>query len=326
MRPGSFPKFGSRLAVNLSAPVLTGPVLVGSSFTVTPGSWSGSPTLTYTLYRDGVADGTQVGRTLAQINAYLQVSADVKPLLTVKEIPNGLTGSAVTSNSISYTPDPAESGLAFDYDPLIANMTKDGSDRVSAWNDGSALARHLGMAVTASQPTWFNNQINGTLPVVRTGPNRYMFASFTQLLPLDMYIVFRNNTIGASGSSDCLMDGTTGSVIVAFAESTAPTCFITSGTQLPCSPAYTIGNGIFEQANFQFNNASSVIRSSRVQRAAGNAGANSSTGGFTLGGLAGGSRISTSVDWARVRAYSSLRSTAQRNTLEAYLANHYNVA
>jgi hypothetical protein len=89
--------------VNSIPPVLAWTVSIGNSPTITPGTWSESPTLTYTLYRDGVADGTEVGRTEAQAEAYVAVAADIGPTLLWRETATNGAGSATSdSNSVTY--------------------------------------------------------------------------------------------------------------------------------------------------------------------------------------------------------------------------------
>ncbi len=96
---------GPKTPVNSVAPSLSWNPTIGNSPTVTPGTWTGSPTLTYNLRRDGVDVVGQTGRTLAQINAYVSAAADIKPALTVFEIPNGDTAAGVASNAITFLPE-----------------------------------------------------------------------------------------------------------------------------------------------------------------------------------------------------------------------------
>lgn len=63
--------------VNRTAPSLAWAVAIGSSPTITPGTWTSAPVLVYDLYRDGAVTAT-VDRTLAQANAYLGVLADTQ--------------------------------------------------------------------------------------------------------------------------------------------------------------------------------------------------------------------------------------------------------
>ena len=117
---------------NLTPPVVTWTGAVGSSPAITPGTWTGGPTLTYTLYRDGVPVTGAEGLTEAAAEAYDAVSADAAATNTVapavaltvligntpaitpgtwttpdlvwREIPNGSDPAGVDSNTINHTP------------------------------------------------------------------------------------------------------------------------------------------------------------------------------------------------------------------------------
>lgn len=81
---------------NLSAPVLGGDLFAGGSPTITPGSWTGAPALTYSLEVNGaeVASGSQ-----ATVEAYVFALADEGFSAQVLEIPNGDVGGQVGSNT-----------------------------------------------------------------------------------------------------------------------------------------------------------------------------------------------------------------------------------
>lgn len=77
----------------------------GSILQGTAGTWTGSPVLTYQWLRDGVAI---VGET--SLAGYTVVDDDRGSNITLDEIPNGVTASAVTSNTIAVE---ALAGLTF---------------------------------------------------------------------------------------------------------------------------------------------------------------------------------------------------------------------
>lgn len=104
LAPGALPwePFASRRAasgpVNTVAPVLGGATYAGGSPAITPGTWSGAPTLTYSLEVDGqqVASGNE-----AAVEAYVYTLADEGLDAVLYEIPNGATGSQVASNTVA---------------------------------------------------------------------------------------------------------------------------------------------------------------------------------------------------------------------------------
>lgn len=82
--------------MNSVPPVLGGDLYAGGSPAITPGTWSGSPSLTYSLEVDGVEveSGDQ-----ATVEAYVFTLGDEGFTAELFEIPNGDTGSAVASNA-----------------------------------------------------------------------------------------------------------------------------------------------------------------------------------------------------------------------------------
>lgn len=89
---------GGVLVVNTVAPVLGGATYAGGSPAVTAGTWSGNPTLTYSLEVNGVevASGTE-----QQIEAYVYVLGDEGYNAILYEIPNGDTAAQVASNTVA---------------------------------------------------------------------------------------------------------------------------------------------------------------------------------------------------------------------------------
>jgi hypothetical protein len=85
---------GNSTPVNTVAPSVSGTTNVGETLTGTPGTWSGSPVLTYQWRRDGVDIGGETGLT------YLLADADFGTMIDWLEIPNGDTGAAVASAAV----------------------------------------------------------------------------------------------------------------------------------------------------------------------------------------------------------------------------------
>ena len=153
--------------VNTVAPVIAGTVNVGSSVAVTPGTWTGSPTLTYSLYRGGVIDGTEVGRTEAQAEAYVFVAADIGPTIVWREIANGVPANFADSNTLQFT-DLASLSPTF----LVDERGQVGSP-ISPWNDQSGNGRNLTQVTAAFRPTT-GGTINGFAAPTVDGTQQYM--------------------------------------------------------------------------------------------------------------------------------------------------------
>lgn len=82
------------MPVNQSLPVFSGTPQIGQTLTVIPGTWTGSPVLTYQWLRDGAAIPGATGLT------YVLQAADDTALITVREIPDGITQAAVEGAEI----------------------------------------------------------------------------------------------------------------------------------------------------------------------------------------------------------------------------------
>jgi hypothetical protein len=93
---------GGALPANTVPPAITWTLSIGNSPTLTPGTWTGSPSLSYTLYRDGVADGTETGRSEAQVEAYVAVAADIGPAAVLWYEDDAVSSTSAASNSVTY--------------------------------------------------------------------------------------------------------------------------------------------------------------------------------------------------------------------------------
>jgi hypothetical protein len=168
---------------NSVAPSVSWTGILGSSPTITPGTWSNSPTLTYTLYRNGVAVVGQTGRTAAQLNAYVAVAADLVTAgvaggqsLKWKEIPNGVDANGVFTNTILYAAAKVTTALTATWDGDIATLT---SGKVSDWPNQSAAGSFLQgtagarpLQIADCDPTGTHDAIrtNGTTDFMGGGP------------------------------------------------------------------------------------------------------------------------------------------------------------
>lgn len=97
-----------------------------------PGTWAGSPQLTYNLYRNGVAVPGRSGLSLLQANAYIFTEQDIGCGIKWKEIPNNNLSLGVFSNELSYdSPTQYSSSLHVDdgYDTLVSGKLSARADR-----------------------------------------------------------------------------------------------------------------------------------------------------------------------------------------------------
>lgn len=92
---------GEAAPENTAAPTLAGTVEIGASLAVTPGTWTGSPSLTYTLLRDGTPIAGLDGVSEATIEAYALVSADIGPSLVLRES-DSVSSTSADSTAVKY--------------------------------------------------------------------------------------------------------------------------------------------------------------------------------------------------------------------------------
>lgn len=199
-RPGTRWQAGGGAAgpVNTIAPSLTGAIHIGDSPLVTAGTWAGSPVLTYTYKRDGIAVGGLTGVSLATVNAHVYVAADIGPAITVDEIPDGITGSAVPTNAVAWddVQTANDEGARAVWD--AAYVTLSGSDIAtvtdrSGHNNGLSVGTGTAPLYVASD-AGFNNE-----PAIQAdGGTEWLrntaFDFGASVTSLGMYLVWRVDT------------------------------------------------------------------------------------------------------------------------------------
>lgn len=87
--------------VLLVNPSIEGTILIGNTLDIVPGNWSGTPSLTYTLNRDGVAVGGLTDVSFNTLNTYVLTTTDIGPALTVTEF-DSVSSTSGTTNSVTY--------------------------------------------------------------------------------------------------------------------------------------------------------------------------------------------------------------------------------
>lgn len=199
-----------------------------------------------------------------------------------------------------------------DYDPV--NLS---AGAVAAWPDSSGKAHPLAQATGTKQPIMAVDSTLSNYPtVIFDGADDYMDATFTLVQPYSVLLVWKNVTLGLTGVHDVCFDGKTG--VDAFLTDTAQSVMF-------CGAAMTNlrkeADGVFNYASIIVNGASSIIRTTGVQRSATNAGGNN-PGGVTLGALSGGTR-STNIAVGRMIMFSGALAGAELLAAESYLKTKY---
>jgi hypothetical protein len=162
----------------------------------------------------------------------------------------------------------------YDY---LKQVTKDGSDFVSQWNDWLGSGDNLTEGVGSNQPKWFAD--NG---ILFDGLNDCLQGIFTYNQPEHIYLVFKQVTWT---SGDRMMDGATNDSGSITQVSSSPNIRALAGS--PSANNSDLALDTFGIMRCFFNGASSKLQIDSNTAITGNFGA-SNMGGFTLGNRADG--------------------------------------
>lgn len=208
------------------------------------------------------------------------------------------------------------SGLAAWYD-ASRGITRDGSDRISQWDDQSGNARHLTQATGASQPLYVgpNSGTNSLPHVYFDGSRRLTSASFTAInQPRTHFIVFKT-TADPAGTMAIAVDGIGGGNRAGIGWTTTTNLRIFAGASLNGTLASTYNTTAVYSA--LYNGASSQIWVNGSSLITGDSGAHSLTG-INLGSFGAANYLTGNI--CEVLIYSGSLSTGDRQTIESYLA------
>lgn len=201
-------------------------------------------------------------------------------------------------------------------------VTKDGSDRVSQWNDQIA-GNNLLQATDSKKFTYYANQLNSYPSLRSDGVDDYMqTGAFTiAARPTSRFLVYKNRTPGASGVKDCIQDGRTDYWI--YLEDTSPQSAIYGGTY--CFTGELFSNNVFTLTTMIIPTTGTPgrLRKNGVEKTITDGGPVASTpGGITLGSLPDGTR-GTNIDFVEFIAYDSVLSAGNITLVEDYLNTRY---
>lgn len=150
------------------APVLAWTVEIGQSPTLTDPVYTGDPgTITWTLYRDGIADGTIAGVSKATAEAYTAVAADIGPDLHFEAlVTNGAGADSDVTNTVVFNDATYLADTAIGVS--TAGLTLADSDTtVDAWASSlGGVSATLSAAAVVNRPAYSATGGAGSRPLV----------------------------------------------------------------------------------------------------------------------------------------------------------------
>jgi hypothetical protein len=203
-------------------------------------------------------------------------------------------------------------GLALWINANAANVTKDGSNRVSAATDLSGNGRTASQGTGAAQPLWVPGGVNGKDVLTFDGARSLVTGAFALNQPTTVFISAMTTS---AATLQTFVDG-------AAALNTAR--FYVSGSNLSMFAGSGVIDGLLTNnawfiGGALFQNASSFLQKDGVE-ITGTCGVNNASGitvGFG-GGNTAGSALVGSI--RQVIVYSAALTLAQRNAVKNYLA------
>jgi hypothetical protein len=196
--------------------------------------------------------------------------------------------------------------------------------KVSAWADQSGLGHDLTQVTAANQPLLVDAAENGSLAVRfdTSGGDSLASAAFTLNQPEDVFAVMKVLTQGTAGVLDIGWDGIAAGDMV-LGNIIAGTVAISAGVALSYA-GVDLAFPAYDYFECQYNGATSVVNAHGLALGStGNAGANNA-GGFTLGGLANGTR-GMNAEYTEILIYNRILSAAERTQLNNYLKWRYDI-
>jgi lysophospholipase L1-like esterase len=313
------------------APVLAGTPTIGGTFTITPGTFTGTAPIvrTYTLRRAGVAIVGATGVSKATAEAYAQVggaTGDIGPTITVEEYGTNSAGVAsAVSNGLAFDPE-TQPGAAFFGDAYVdAGSTLDATCKtqtiVDQWSTGNDLTA---LADQNSRPqTAYKGAADGVRDAFvfgnRIGYNIATGAESGNIGLGNQISVYAYMTQGQVNSA--LFDGTTFSTRLVYQQAGEVKMYAGAFLSLGA-----LAEGTWFRGNFRFRRTLDGAASGRINGgawASGNIG-NTVSPGFTLGvGQSGGvfpSNASGYPRYTQCLVYNAHHSDAVANDIDAWLS------
>ena len=203
-----------------------------------------------------------------------------------------------------------------------STITKDGSDRVSQWDDKSANGHDLAQSTSSDQPLWVSADKNG-LDVINLAGDRWMSKAFTEV---DQPITTVGAFVCAGEGNLTFWDGiTAGYCRLRTVDGTNETMGINAGTFVESSGV----SGLFGAWSYMtgvYSGTSSLLRinGSNVTSGTVNAGTEGQNG-FLIGAQKPGSGGFWNQKVGEVICYNKVVSGDELTNLETYLVDKWDL-
>ena len=205
------------------APVLAWTVEIGNSPTLTDPVYTGDAgTITWTLYRDGVADGTIAGVSKATAEAYVAVAADIGPNLHFgATVTNGTGSDSDVTNTVvfddaAYLPDTAIwANPVAGHGITTADAGSTGDSWQSGWGGVSCL---LEAPASTHRPAYATDGVGGRPTLTFDGVDDFLRGTFTK------GSAFADHEIGVVGER--IAFGTLGDIWLGYWRPNSPRFYI----------------------------------------------------------------------------------------------------
>ena len=218
-----------------------------------------------------------------------------------------------------FSPDQISNLYSWHDASVLADITKDGSNRVSQWNDKSGNAKHFTSA-GGNMPLWISASQNGK-NVIDTVDSRYMtYTMTTQSQPITICMAMQLPT-DANGFSRIIRCGTTAYAIYGHT-ATADQFAIASTTSQSFTEVGLDGN--WKNSTIIFNGASSVLYINNVSKIAANTGTQGfNTEPFWLGVNADNYNLFSNTKYGEIIVYAKELNATERGQINTYFINKW---
>ncbi len=197
---------------------------------------------------------------------------------------------------------------------------KSDGDAITTWtNSEGTSARDVTQATPGKRPL-YKTAILNSKPVVRFdgADDELKMATLTLNQPVSVYVVAQMR--GAYSANKTIFDGDAVNSCRLYWFSSTQLGMYAGGS---VAPQITVAmSNAFHLLECLYSGAASAIRADGSAATTANTGT-AAPGGFTLGGLGGGSGSNAPVDIAEIALFTAALSTADRQALERYFAAKY---